>query len=183
LEKSPVWLYEYDAHYDFERSLKALSNNELTCVLQKPASEADWDWDVINVQRITRDDRITMLSGQQIHQLVVFPATHEATKSFVVERVFAIILNQDRYEHMTQHDHFLVSAAWQRAHRGRQYEAVKLGAYTVYQMTAITTDASTSSDTAELDTTLRDYEIGRVSTDPWELRLLAKMLDTERRGP
>jgi len=184
MARSPAWLYEQR-----ERSyiVYILSNEELTFLMQKPGplggSEVDWDFEIINLRQTTADDRYAMLGGSQIADVTVLPASHEAAKGTVVDRVFAIILNYDRYEHMTQHDRFLVSAAWKRAHRGRQYEGVKLGAYTVYQMTAITADASTSSDTAELDTILRDYEIGRVSTDPFELRLLGAMLAEKRRTP
>jgi len=184
LARSPAWLYQQR-----ERSyvVYILSNEELTFLMQKPdplvEPGVDWDFEIVNLRRTTAEDRYAMLAGRQVDEVTVLPATHETTKSITVDHAFAIILNYDRYEQMAQPDRFLVSAAWKRAHRGRQYEALKLGAYTVYQMTAITTDASTSSDTAELDTILRDYEIGRISTDPFELRLLAKMLAAERRVP
>ena len=177
IEKSTVWLYEHD------RQLKALSNNELTFILEKSHESADWDYDVVKIRSTTSDDRFRMLTGKQVYDLTVLPATHTTSRNITVDRVFVVILNYDDYERMSQHDRYLVSAAWKRAHRGRQYEMIKLGAYTLYQMTAISTDASTSSDTAELDTTLRDYGIGRVSNDPFELRLLGKMLDEKRRAP
>ena len=177
MEKSTVWLYEQD------RQLKALSNSETTFILEKSHESADWDYDVVKIRSTTSDDRFRMLTGKQVYDLTVLPATHTTSRNITVDRVFVVILNYDDYERMSQHDRYLVSAAWKRAHRGRQYEMIKLGAYTLYQMTAISTDASTSSDTAELDTTLRDYGIGRVSNDPFELRLLGKMLDEKRRAP
>jgi len=187
LEKSPVWLYEQKEGHIVEdpnardHPLKTLSNSELTLILERAADSADWDFDVIKVRRTTRDDRFAMLMGQQIHQLAVLPATHETEKT--VNRVFVIVLDHDKYEQLAPHDRFLVSAAWKRAHQGRQYAATKLGAFTLYLMTAIATQASTSTDESELDTILRDYGIGRVTADPFEIRLLQLMLDEDRRSP
>ena len=187
LERSPVWFYEpytEDGTHEYDLPLSSLSNDELTLALQRPTeSNADWNFDIIKVRRTMTEDRYSILSGRQIDDLKVFPATHETSKNPTIDRVFVVILNYHEYERMPQHDRYLVSAAWKRAHRGRQYEMIELGAYSMYQMTAISTDASTSADTEELDTILQDYGIGRLSNDPFELRLLGKMLDEKRRVP
>ena len=177
LEKSTVWFYEY------EGQLKALSNSELTFVLEKSDESADWDYDAIKVQRTTGDDRFRMLMGKQVDDLIVYPATHTTLKNSTVNRVFVIVLNYQQYEKLPPHNKFFVNQAWKRAHKGRQYEIIKLGDCVVYQMTAITTLASTSSDEAELDEILQEYGVGRVTSDRFEVDLLRAMLNISRRVP
>ena len=184
LARSPAWLYE---QRERRYVVYLLSNEELTSLMQKPdplvEPDVDWDYEIVKFRRTTAEDRYAMLAGRQVDEVTVFPATHEPTKNTVVDRAFVVVLNYHDYERMPQHDRYLVSAVWKRAHRGREYEMIKLGAYTIYQLTAICTDASTSSDAAELDAILRDYGIGRVSIDPYELKWLRKILDYEGRVP
>lgn len=148
--------------------------------LEKPkVLHAGWDYDIVFFSRIKKFDRCVAIAGREVQDeiVVLAPGQGILAQSAVLAEV-GFIVKTHEYRQLASHLKAPINLAWGKIRKGRTTQRVFYGDDVLFLLkNKDSTQAGPASDNDLMDEALRDVGVGRVITDPYELRKLREMID------
>jgi uncharacterized Zn finger protein (UPF0148 family) len=178
--------------------------------LQKPSRGEDADWLIVGCESraLTKWERMEMLRGLELDGAIVLPSSGVAPicpdcgcnlhvsdravncpecrqtlpKHLAVEEEVAVALKDEAYHSLLDAQKQPINAAWATVRRGRTVRETQWEGQTAFLLTVTDNDAaSTVADFEQLNELLAESGCGRVTTDPYELKLLHRLAEARDR--
>jgi hypothetical protein len=178
--------------------------------LQKPNGGDHVDWLIVGYESRApaKWERMEMLGGRELDGAIVLPSSGEAPicpfcgcnldvsdraincpecrqtlpKHLAIQREVLVAVKDKSYHALLDAQKQPINAAWATVKRGRTLREAQWEGETVFLLTVTDDDhASTVADFEQLNELLAESGCGRVTTDPYELKLLHRLADAHDR--
>jgi hypothetical protein len=173
--------------------------------LQRPRESEDADWLIVGYEprAPTKWERMEMLGGRELDGAIVLPSSgappicpfcgchvgasgergltcpecgRELPKHLAVQQEIAVALKDEAYHGLLDAQKQPINAEWAIVKRGRTVREAQWEGETVFLLTLTDDDhPSTVADFEQLNELLTESGCGRVTTDPYELKLLHRL--------
>lgn len=210
LKDGDAWLFEALPPRRGRRPVVVAERFNRIFWLQKPSRGEDADWLIVGCESRapTKWERMEMLGGRELDGAIVLPSSGVAlicpgcgcnlhvsdravncpecrqtlSKHLAVQREALVAVKDKAYHALLDAQKQPINAAWATVKRGRAVREAEWERETVFLLTVIDDDhASTVADFEQLNELLAESGCGRVTTDPYELKLLHRLAEAHDR--
>jgi len=189
-EATLVWrlrsiLRKGDAHLIIQRILgerisKIVGGGRTIFVTKPTETGADWDFDVGVMRWARRAEKRLGKSGVPVEgETVILPSSHQSP---VLNRQTVLVLRRDIYRDLPQTVKSALNDLWSELETNRTFEKIVTKKTGLFIFTCEDNGSTRHRVEDELSRMLEEYGAGYVSSDPFEVTLLRRMLETEKRN-
>jgi len=211
LKDGGAWLFEASPPRRGRRPAVVAERFNHIFWLQKPRQSEDADWLIVGYESRapTKWERMEMLGGRELDAVIVLPSSREAPicplcgchvgasgergltcpecgrelpKHLAVQQEVLVAVKDKAYHALLDAQKQPINAAWATVKRGRTVREAEWKGETVFLLTVIGDDhASTVADFEQLNELLAESGCGRVTSDPYELKLVHRLAEAHDR--